>query len=85
MMRPIDPEKMRAMEYASRDLGKVLGRVLEEYFAKSGEKWGFGLFIFSFEGPEFTWISNAKRADMVKTMQEFISRNPPDVTSEGRN
>jgi hypothetical protein len=34
--------------------------------------------IFSFDGPEFTWISNANRADMVRAMQEFIDRNPPD-------
>lgn len=84
-MREIDPQRMRAMEHSGRELASVLEQVLKQYFNKSGERWGFGLFIFSFEGPEFTWISNAKRADMVKTMQEFITRNPPDITSEGRN
>jgi len=48
-------------------------------------KWGFALMIFSFDGPEFTWISNAQRADMVKAMQEFISRNPPDQVSADRS
>lgn len=84
-MREMDPDKIRSMEHAGRDLAKVLERVLKEYFAKGGERWGFALMFFSFDGPEFTWISNAQRADMVKTMQEFISRNPPDQTSEQRN
>jgi len=84
-MREIDPEKMRQMEHAARGIAEVLERALKSYQGKSGERWAFGLFIFSFEGPEFTWISNADRADMVKTMQEFIARNPPDQTSEQRN
>jgi len=41
--------------------------------------------IFSFDGPEFTWISNAQRAYMVKAMQEFIRCNPPDQVSADRN
>jgi hypothetical protein len=84
-MPDMDPEKIRQMEHAGRELAAVLERVLKEYFAKGDERWGFALMLFSFEGPEFTWISNAQRADMVKTMQEFIARNPPDQTSEQRN
>lgn len=84
-MREIDPQKIREMEQAGREIATVLERAIKSYQLSSGERWGFGLFIFSFEGPEFTWISNAQRADMVKTMQEFIARNPPDQTSEQRS
>ncbi len=74
-MRPVDPGKMRKLEAAGREIGNIIGR----------EKLGFALFLFSFEGPEFFWISNASRADMVKALQEFITRNPADQTSEQRN
>jgi len=40
-MREMDGDKLRSMEWAGRDLGKVLERVLKEYFAKSGERFGF--------------------------------------------
>lgn len=84
-MREMDGDKLRSMEAAGRDIAAALGRAFEKFGQKNGEKWGFALMIFSFEGPEFTWISNAQRADMVKTMQEFISRNPPDQVSADRN
>ena len=75
----------------------MLQNAVREYEALSGEKCGFALMLFSFDGPEFTWISNAQRADMVKTMQEFIRRihrvavpwfailYPPDQVSADRN
>lgn len=84
-MRPLDPERMRFMEACGRDIAAALKRAIEKFNSQPGDKWGFGLFLFSFEGPEFTWISNARRADMVKALQEFIQRNPPDQTSEQRN
>lgn len=84
-MREMDGDKLRGMEAAGRDIAKSLQIAFERFGAKSGEKWGFALMIFSFDGPEFTWISNAQRADMVKTMQEFIARNPPDQVSADRN
>lgn len=84
-MKDIDPERMRFMEACSRDIAKSLQVAFDRFGQKSNEKWGFGLFLFSFEGPEFTWISNAQRKDMVKALQEFIQRNPPDQTSADRN
>ena len=84
-MREMDGDKIRSMEAAGRDIAKSLQVAFERFGAKGGEKWGFALMIFSFDGPEFTWISNAQRADMVKTMQEFITRNPPDQVSADRN
>ena len=84
-MREMDGDKLRSMEAAGRDIAAALGRAFEKFGQMNDEKWGFALMIFSFNGPEFTWISNAQRADMVKTMQEFISRNPPDQVSADRN
>ena len=84
-MREMDGDKMRFMEAAGRDIAASLGRAFEKFHQGHDEKWGFALMIFSFDGPEFTWISNAQRADMVKAMQEFISRNPPDQVSADRN
>lgn len=84
-MRDMDGEKMRSMEAAGRDIAKSLGVAMKRFQENSGEQWGFALMIFSFDGTEFTWISNAQRADMVKAMQEFINRNPPDQLSADRN
>jgi hypothetical protein len=80
--KPIDPQRMRKIEYYTREIGTLISQAINP----TGKKViGFALMIFSFDGSEFSWISNADRADMVKTMQEFIKRNPPDQTSEGRN
>lgn len=85
-MREMDANKIREMEFASREIAKTLERAFLSFQKIGGsEKWGFALMIFSFEGPEFTWISNAQRADMVKALQEFIQRNPPNQTSADRN
>jgi hypothetical protein len=84
-MRPMDGDKLRSMEAAGRDIAAALGRAFQRFGEKNDARWGFALMIFSFDGPEFTWISNAQRADMVKAMQEFISRNPPDQVSADRN
>lgn len=79
----IDPFIMRRIEHEARELGKRIARDLNPDTAKN--KVGFMLMIFSFDGPELTYLSNARREDVVKTMQEFIRRNPPDQTSEARN
>jgi pheromone shutdown protein TraB len=71
---------MRMMEAAGRDIAVLLERAMKNFQAAGGDRWGFALMLFSFNGGEFTWISNANRADMVKTMQEFIAENPPDMT-----
>lgn len=84
-MREMDGDKIRSMEACGREIAQLLQNAFDRFGQQSNEKWGFALMIFSFNGPEFTWISNAQRADMIKTMQEFINRNPPDQTSADRN
>ena len=44
--------------------------------------------IFSFDGPEFTWVSNAQRDDMIKALREFIHKyetGEATQTSEKKN
>lgn len=83
-MRPIDPEFMRQLEHQARKLGDLINEALGNRPGQQ-KKVGFALMVFSFDGPEYTWLSNANRGDMVKALQEFIRRNPPDMTSEERN
>lgn len=80
-MRPVDPELMRRLEAAGHDIAETLERAIKMWTGDiTQEKIGFTLMIFSFNGPEFTYISNARREDMIKTMQEFIAANPPPMT-----
>ena len=80
-MRPVDPELMRRLEAAGKDIADTLDRAIKMWTAgATEEKIGFTLMIFSFNGPEFTYISNARRDDMIKTMQEFIAANSPPMT-----
>jgi hypothetical protein len=79
-MREIDPNLMRQMEATCREIGTLIARAVHEYHGL--KKQGFALFLFSFEGPEMTYMSNASRADMLKAMKEFIDKNPPEKTWE---
>lgn len=63
-------DKMRSMEASARDLGRTLGEAVKQ----KGERIGFALMLFSFDGPEFTWISNAQRDDMIKALRGFIAK-----------
>jgi hypothetical protein len=81
---PIDPELMRRMEAMRREVGYEIGSIIDH--ACGGHR-GFVLFVFSFKGPEFTYISNANRQDMIKMCEEFVRkmRNEAPTTSEERN
>lgn len=77
---------MRGMEHNAREIGAALGRALDRM--PGGRKsFGFTLLLFSYDGPEITYISSAQRADMIKTMQEMIAklRGTEPGTSESRN
>lgn len=70
-MKSVNGDDMRRMEAMARDIGDKLGNACKLI----GPDKGFCLMLFSFEGPEFTYISNAQRPDMLKMLDEFISRN----------
>jgi hypothetical protein len=77
--RPVDPDAMRKMEHMSRLLFQMLDEFAGGAFTR--HEVGMALFLFTFgDGAEFTYISNAQRGTMVKTMQEFIAKNPPAMT-----
>lgn len=76
----MDADKIRKMEAMAREIAEALGRA-----TKRLPDTGFTLFLYSYQGEEFTYISSANREDMVKMMLEFIRRNPPAQTwDEGR-
>jgi len=76
--QPVDAEKMRHIEARARALAGVLDQATNDAF--KNKRLGFALFIFSFEGAELTYISNAEREMMVKVLAEFIAANPPAMT-----
>lgn len=79
----IDPFIMRRLEHELKAMGRDIAKRLNPETAPN--KVGFFMMIFSFDGPECTYISNSRREDVVKLMEEFIRKNPPDQTSEARN
>lgn len=81
-MKEMYSDKLRSMEAAGRDIATSINSVFDKFHQGSGyEKWRFALMIFSLNGPESACIGNARRADMVKAMQEFINRNSPNQAS----
>lgn len=71
-LKPVDVSKLHRMEKVNREVGALIGEAIEQ----SGGKYGFALFMFSFnDESEMTWISNAERADMIKALKEFIQKN----------
>ena len=82
--RPIDPVSMRWLEGTARHLAAVIDATIK----KGLKRYGFTLFLFSFDGPELTYISNAQREDMVKAVQEWLNRqrsSQRDSTSAENN
>lgn len=83
MRDEIDSELLREMEHLARQIGEIIGAAMEAHERKRG----FLLMMFSFEGPELTYISNANRGDIIKLLEEFIMRTRTEgaQTSEQRN
>lgn len=67
----IDPAKLRYIESRARAIAKLLDTQIH---ATTTEKYGFALLIFSFQGPELTYISNAERADMIQALRELLEK-----------
>ena len=58
---------LKRIEERCRTIGKAVGEAMPEGY-------GFLVAIFRMNGPEFTWISNAQRDDMIRAMREFTHR-----------
>ena len=82
--KPWDIEKLRKMEAEARTLAKLLDKGLQGQF---GERMGFTLFLFTFDGSELTYISNAQRPDMILAIKEWLAKQDREgsVSSEKRN
>lgn len=73
MPREIDPEIAKSLEKNARELGNVLDYVINR--GNPGErKYGFTLLLYSFEGPEITYLCNSDRPSMIKAMEEILVR-----------
>lgn len=68
----IDPVVMHDLETKCRDIGSVIASVINT--RELQKKYGFALMVFAFEGPEFTYISNAEREGMIKALNEFLAK-----------
>lgn len=75
---PVKADIMRMLESMARDCVKALDAVTNDAFEKRAL--GFTLFLFSFGGSELTYISNADRPNMIKTLYEFLAAAPPAMT-----
>ena len=66
-----------------RELAPKLDATLH---AQLGERMGFTLFIFNFGEPgedDFvSYISNAQRADMIKTVEQWFARQKAGITTD---
>jgi len=76
-MREINPAILRHLEAKARSLGRTLDETINPPNPATGikqRKHGFALLLFSFDGPELTWLSNAERADMIKLLEEILQK-----------
>jgi hypothetical protein len=71
----VDPAKLRYLESRAREIARRLDSALNPDIGTGAPKgYGFALLLFSFRGEELTWISNAKREDMIRLMEEMLER-----------
>jgi hypothetical protein len=69
---PNPSDKLKRMEANARGIADVIG-------AQMPKGWGFALLFFEFNGRESSWISNAKRSDMVKMLREMADKLEVDA------
>lgn len=74
-MREINAAILRNLEAQARSLGRTLDDTINPPNPATGSrnrKKGFALLLFSFDGPELTWLSNAEREDMIRLLDEIL-------------
>jgi hypothetical protein len=72
-MRRVDLEATRDKARKLDSLAAAIEEVLKELY---GQRMGFALFMFPFEGDGEAgdWVSNGQRPDMIKFMREIADR-----------
>lgn len=76
-MREINAAILRNLEAKARSIGRTLDDAINPPNPANGKqdrKNGFALLLFSFEGSELTWLSNAEREDMIRLLEEMLLR-----------
>jgi len=81
-MPPVDDVLLAALEGSARDVAKAIDEALQ---GRHGKRIGFALLVFSFNGPELTWVSNAGRDDMLQALREFIAKSEAGMGDELRS
>jgi hypothetical protein len=70
------------LEKQVKVLGRVIGQALAAQDEGSDTKTGFALFLFDMgEGGHMTYVSNAKREDMIKAIKETLVHLEHGVTA----
>jgi hypothetical protein len=72
MKRDVDPRILAFIQGEVRKIGRIIDSSLNPNLNE--KEYGFAIFLFSFDGPEFTWLSNAEREDMIKVLKELIDK-----------
>ena len=67
--KPVRADMLRKMEADAR----AIGGLIQEGIDDANHHYGFGLLLFSFDGSELTWISNARREDMIRLFEEMLA------------
>jgi len=76
-MRKLNPSTLRKLEAHARSLGRTLDNSLnppDPAMGGQSRKYGFALLLFSFDGPELTWLSNGEREDMIRLLEEILQK-----------
>ncbi len=77
--KPIDPAKLRYLESRARALAKQIETGLH---ATSSTKYGFALLLFSFDGSELTYISNARRATWFNALKNCLTVGSAETSTD---
>lgn len=70
--KPIDPQRMLFLESRARTLAEIVRAGLQISEPGEQKKYGFMLLLFSFDGSEATYTSNADRTDMIEFLEEML-------------
>lgn len=70
MSKKIRAALLAVMESRARQLASLIHDMIDPY---RENKMGFALLLFSFDGSESTYVSNAQREDMIKFMREMLA------------
>ena len=69
----VDPQKLKLLESASKMMAPYIAKAIEPLTGS-----GFALFLFTSDGPELVYISDAQRADIGRALRQFLENFAPE-------